>query len=84
MESSRMSDPVRALAFATTDTMGYIIGAYGYGNTPGDTGKLTLILRRAPGEPWLIFSDMDNLNASPRRRSVPDTPSPTESPAAGR
>jgi ketosteroid isomerase-like protein len=67
---------LRALAFSTTDTVGYIIGAYGYGSTPGDTGKFTLTLRRAAGEPWLIFSDMDNLNASPRQRNVPDTPSP--------
>jgi ketosteroid isomerase-like protein len=75
---------LRALAFATADTTGYIIGAYGYGNAPGDTGKFTLTLRRTPGEPWLIFSDMDNLNAAPRQQAVPDTPQPTASPAAGR
>jgi|GEM_PF-135654 len=74
---------LRALAFAAADTIGYIIGAYGYGSTPGDTGKFTLTLRREPGEPWLIFSDMDNLNASPRRQDMPDAPSPSESPAAG-
>jgi len=74
---------LRALAFSTTDTIGYIIGAYGYGSKPGDIGKFTLTLRRAPGEPWLIFSDMDNLNASQRQQNVPDTPLPTESPAAG-
>ena len=74
---------LRALAFSTGDTIGYIIGAYGYDNTPGDTGKFTLTLRRTPGEPWLIFSDMDNPNASPQHRSLPDTSSPTEFPAAG-
>lgn len=74
---------LRALAFSTTDTIGYIIGAYGYGNTPGDTGKFTLTLRRAPGEPWLIFSDMDNSNAAPQQQNAPDTPSPSETPAAG-
>ena len=74
---------LRALAFATTDTTGYIIGAYGYGHAPGDTGKFTLTLRRKPGEPWLIFSDMDNLNAKPRKQNAPDTPSPTESPVVG-
>lgn len=74
---------LRALAFAATDTVGYIIGAYGYGSKPGDTGKFTLTLRRTPGGPWLIFSDMDNLNASPRQRSIPGTPSPTGDPAAG-
>lgn len=55
-----------ALAFSAGDTSGYIIGVYGYDNAPGDAGKFTLTLRRAPGKSWLIFSDMDNLNASPR------------------
>lgn len=64
---------LRALAFATGDTYGYIIGAYGYGNTPGDTGKFTLTLRRTPGEPWLISSDMDNPNASPQHRGAPNS-----------
>lgn len=73
---------LRALAFASGDTIGYIIGGYGYGNKPGDIGKFTLTLRRAPGEPWLIFSDMDNPNAAPQHRSAPHTPSPTELPAA--
>lgn len=51
---------LRALAYATADTLGFIIGAYGYGDEPGDMGKFTLTLRRAPGGRWLIFSDMDN------------------------
>ncbi|WP_140797704.1 YybH family protein [Myxococcus xanthus] len=59
---------LRALAFATESTSGYIIGAYGYGNRADDTGKFTLTLRRAPGGPWLIVSDMDNANAPPRQR----------------
>ncbi|MEO5810501.1 MAG: nuclear transport factor 2 family protein [Rhodanobacter sp.] len=72
---------LRALAFATGDTLGYIIGAYSYGNKPGDTGKFTLTLRRVPGEPWLIFSDMDNLNAAPQHRRAPRTSSATDRPA---
>lgn len=56
---------LRALAFASGDTIGYIIGAYGYGDAPQDTGKFTLTLHRAPGGPWLIFSDMDNLSSTP-------------------
>lgn len=75
---------LRALAFADGGTAGYIIGAYGYGHTPGDAGKFTLTLRRAPGGPWLIFSDMDNLNAPPRQRNIPGTSSPTGDPAAKR
>ena len=57
---------LRALAYATADTIGYIVGAYGYGDTQGDMGKFTLTLRRTPGGPWEIFSDMDNGN-QPRR-----------------
>lgn len=51
---------LRALATSVADTVGYIIGAYGYGDTPADEGKFTLTLRRRRGGPWLIFSDMDN------------------------
>jgi ketosteroid isomerase-like protein len=56
---------LRALAYAMADSVGYIIGAYGYGETSGDQGKFTLTLRRPRGGAWLIFSDMDN--ASIRR-----------------
>jgi ketosteroid isomerase-like protein len=60
---------LRALSYATADSIGYILGAYGYGNAgPGDIGKFTLTLRRGAGGRWLIFSDMDNLN--PRRRQA--------------
>lgn len=65
---------LRALAFASEDTIAYIIGGYGYGDKPGDTGKFTLTLRRAPGGPWLIYSDMDNQNAAPKPRSAAQTP----------
>jgi hypothetical protein len=74
---------LRALAFTSTDTIGYIIGAYGYGDKPGDIGKFTLTLRRAPGGPWLIFSDMDNSNAKPAQKNLPDASSPTQGPTAG-
>jgi uncharacterized protein (TIGR02246 family) len=57
---------LRALAAATADTVGYIVGAYGYGDAPGDQGKFTLTLRRGPDGRWLIFSDMDNSNRPPR------------------
>lgn len=70
---------LRALSFAAGETVGYIIGAYGYGRTPGDTGKFTLTLQRAPDGAWLIFSDMDNQDAS---RQAPATPGPSD--GAGR
>ncbi|WP_075675685.1 nuclear transport factor 2 family protein [Stenotrophomonas sp. TD3] len=59
---------LRALAYSVEGNVGYIIGAYTYGNNVGDTGKFTLTLKRADDGPWLIFSDMDNSNAPPRSR----------------
>ncbi|MGV7197130.1 nuclear transport factor 2 family protein [Xanthomonas sp. WHRI 7064] len=58
---------LRSLGFSAEGNVAYIIGAYGYGDAPGDMGKFTLTLHRAPGKPWLIFSDMDNLNSSAKR-----------------
>jgi len=62
---------LRALAFATDGDVGWIIGAYGYGDAPpdaqGDRGKFTLTLRRGADGRWLIASDMDNGNQPPRR-----------------
>ena len=57
---------LRAIAYAAADTVGYILGGYRYGDATRDMGKFTLTLRRVPGQPWLIASDMDNGNA-PRR-----------------
>ena len=59
---------LRALAYAAADSIGYIIGAYGYGEAPGDQGKFTLTLRRVGGQ-WMIASDMDNGNQSRRPQS---------------
>lgn len=53
---------LRAMAYATADNVGYIIGAYGYGDAPDDRGKFTLTLRRTAAGRWLIASDMDNGN----------------------
>lgn len=61
---------LRALAFATGDSVGYIIGAYGYGDAPSDTGKFTLTLKRDPGGRWVIVSDMDNSNGPPSSTTV--------------
>jgi ketosteroid isomerase-like protein len=54
---------LRALSYATADTVGYIIGAWS--STPGspDAGKFILALRREPGKPWRIVADMDNGNS---------------------
>lgn len=59
---------LRAFAYATADTVGYILGAYGYGEGNLDMGKFTVTLRRDRGGPWQLFSDMDN-GSQPRRSS---------------
>ena len=53
---------LRALAYAVSDTVGYIVGAYAYGPTADtrDNGKFVLALRRARGGPWKIASDLDS------------------------
>jgi ketosteroid isomerase-like protein len=55
---------LRALAFAVQDSVGYIVGAYGYGDAPPvpDRGKFVLALRRKAGGAWLIAADIDNSN----------------------
>jgi ketosteroid isomerase-like protein len=54
---------LRAVAFATSGDVGYIIG--GFSDRPGgpDRGKFTLTLRRDSSARWLIASDMDNGNS---------------------
>jgi hypothetical protein len=53
---------LRALAFATDDTVGYIIGGYRYGEATADGGKFILALRRAPQSEWKIAADLDAAN----------------------
>jgi ketosteroid isomerase-like protein len=68
---------LRAFAYATSDTTGYILGAYGYGEGSDvpDQGKFTVTLRRSRGGPWQLFSDMDNGNLQRRQTSQPPPPS---------
>ena len=76
---------LRAFAYATSDTTGYILGAYGYGEGADvpDQGKYTVTLRRNRGGPWQLFSDMDNGNRPPRQGApAPHTaPAPQGSPS---
>ena len=54
---------LRALAFATDGSLGYIIGGFARQRGEPDIGKFTLTLRKGPSGRWLIFSDMDNGNS---------------------
>lgn len=65
---------LRALAYETNDSLGYIIGAYGYGPGDRDVGKFVLALRREATGRWMIVADMDN--ASSRPGSPPTAPAP--------
>ncbi|NOT10199.1 MAG: DUF4440 domain-containing protein [Gemmatimonadales bacterium] len=51
---------LRALSYATADTVGYIIGAYATSTGKPDIGKFILALRRERGGSWKIAADMDN------------------------
>jgi len=58
---------LRAMGYAVDDSVGYIVGAYGYGEGNAEMGKFVLALRRTPGGPWMIAADIDNSNQMPRR-----------------
>lgn len=53
---------LRALAFATEGSVGWIVGGFARQQGQPDTGKFTLTLRQGPEGRWLIMSDMDNGN----------------------
>jgi len=56
---------LRALAFGTEGSVGYIIGGFSRQKGEADIGKFTLTLRRGTDGRWLIMSDMDNGNSRP-------------------
>lgn len=58
---------LRAFAWSTSDSVGYIIGGFTYPGMQGPGGKFLLALRKGPDGRWLIAADMDN-SAAPRQR----------------
>ncbi|MBP6704459.1 MAG: nuclear transport factor 2 family protein [Vicinamibacteria bacterium] len=62
---------LRAIAFATDGSTGFILGCYAWKPNEADQGKFTLTLKKDPAGRWLIFSDMDNPNRRPTRPSAP-------------
>jgi ketosteroid isomerase-like protein len=54
---------LRALAYATRGSIGYVIGGFAREKGQPDIGKFTLTLVKGPGGRWLIQSDMDNANS---------------------
>jgi ketosteroid isomerase-like protein len=57
---------LRAFAYATEGSVGYILGGYTSEKGKEDDGKFTLTLRKDAAGRWWIVSDMDNGNRSPR------------------
>lgn len=57
---------LRALAFATEGSLGYVIGGFSRKAGEPDVGKFTLTLKKGAGGKWLIMSDMDNGNRPSR------------------
>lgn len=53
---------LRALEFATADSVGYIVGGYSYPPNVNDVGKFVLALKRDSSGRWLIAADIDNSN----------------------
>lgn len=49
-----------AFAYATADTVGYIVGGYRYPNSVGPGGKFVLALRRDAERRWRIAADIEN------------------------
>jgi uncharacterized protein (TIGR02246 family) len=56
---------LRALAYAASDTVGYVVGAFARDRNTPDGGKFILLLRRTGKGPWKIAADMDNANRRP-------------------
>ncbi len=57
---------LHAIAWSTSDSVGYIIGGYRYPSSTGPGGKFLLALKRGADGRWLIAADMDN-SAQPAR-----------------
>ena len=57
---------LRAFAYATEGSVGYILGGYTSEKGKEDDGKFTLTLRKDAAGRWWIVSDMDNGNRTRR------------------
>ncbi len=58
---------LRAIHYAESGDMAYVVGGFGGGAGKPDFGKFVLVLRRAADGSWRIAADMDNANAMPKR-----------------
>ncbi len=65
---------LRAFAYSTDGSVGYIIGAYAESKDAPDIGKFVLALRKDAEGRWLIAADIDNANRRPRPQQAPPPP----------
>jgi hypothetical protein len=65
---------LRALAYETEKSTGYIVGGFGREQGAADTGKFILVLHRRKDGRWMIAADMDNSNRRPQPQPQPATP----------
>jgi ketosteroid isomerase-like protein len=59
---------LRAIHYAESGDMAYIIGGFGGSADKPDFGKFVLVLRRGSDGVWRIAADMDNANAMPKKK----------------
>jgi len=67
---------LRAFAYSTDGSTGYIIGGFRSQLNGPDGGKFVLALRKGSDGKWLIAADMDNSNQRPRPPQPPAAPTP--------
>lgn len=58
---------LRAIHYAESGDMAYVIGGFGGSADTPDFGKFVLVLHRGNDSVWRIAADMDNANAMPKR-----------------
>jgi len=61
---------LRAIHYAESGDMAYIIGGFGGSADKPDFGKFVLVLRRGGDGVWRIAADMDNANAMPKKQKT--------------
>lgn len=66
-QNAGMPLALRALHYAESADMAYIIGGFSGEAGKPDFGKFVLVLRRGTDGIWRIAADMDNANALPKR-----------------
>ena len=62
---------LRALSYALSGELAYIVGGFAGEAGKPDFGKFVLVLRRGADGRWLIAADIDNANSMPRRSPPP-------------